>query len=222
MRRHRGLAVSRDPSRGESAILARMQPQRALALFLEDKAVLDDSALASGPGSGVLVIDTRADREDRAQIVAMRGLDPEEDLAAVRIKAVPDIAEAAGRLAVGGGRAGRAGRGRGGRRVARQLWIGKLGRQFQLGARGRAPDRFAGQLALQLLVIGEIADAAAVAPQEQPGRGSPVARQISGLIDDGVADTALRQDRARALAASAGVEIVAVEIEHHDSGALDV
>src|SRR3981081_3062849 len=114
MRRHRGLAVSRDPSRGESAILARMQPQRALALFLEDKAVLDDSALASGPGSGVLVIDTRADRIDRAQIVAMRGLDPEQDLAAVRIKAVPDIAEAAGRLAVGGGRAGAAGRSRGG------------------------------------------------------------------------------------------------------------
>ena len=48
-----------------------------------------------------------------------------------------------------------------------------------------------------------------------------MARQIGGLIDDGVADTALRQDRARALAASAGIEIVAVEIEHHDAGALD-
>src|SRR5437764_12141096 len=163
MRRHRGLAISRDPSRGQSAILARMQPQRALALFLEDKAVLNDPALAPGPGGGVLVVDARADRVHRAQIVAMRGLDPEEDLAAVRIKAVPDIAEAAGRLAVGGGRAGRAGRGRGGRRVAPQLWIGKLGRQFQLGARGRAPDRFAGLLALHLLVIGELVVDAATA-----------------------------------------------------------
>src|SRR6476646_11987703 len=109
MRRHRGLAVSRDPSRGEPAILARMQPQRALALFVEDKAVLDDPALAPGPGGGVLVVDARADRVHRAQIVAMRGLDPEQDLAAVRIKPVQDIAEAAARLADGRGRAGRAG-----------------------------------------------------------------------------------------------------------------
>src|SRR5947207_14029245 len=106
MRRHRGLAVSRDPSRGESAILARMQPQRALALFLEDKAVLDDPALASGPGSGVLVIDTRADCIDRAQMVALRGLYPEQDLAAVGVETVPDVAEAVGPLALAGGRAG--------------------------------------------------------------------------------------------------------------------
>src|SRR5204863_7931157 len=94
MRRHRGLAVSRDPSRGESAILARMQPQRALGLFLEDKAVLDDSALASGPGSGVLVIDTRADRIERGQSLARRGLDPEQALSAFRTLSAPDSQEA--------------------------------------------------------------------------------------------------------------------------------
>src|ERR1041384_1921173 len=108
MRGHRGLAVRRDHRRRQPPILPRMQPQRALALFLEDKAVLDDPALAPRPGGGVLVVDARANRVDRAQIVAMRGLDPKQNLAAVRVEAEPDIAEAAGRLAVCRGRPPRA------------------------------------------------------------------------------------------------------------------
>src|SRR5438105_12957956 len=110
MRAHRGLAVGGDPGRGQTAILARVQTQRALALFLEDEAVFDDAALAPRPGCRVLVVDARADRVDRGQIVALHGLDPEQDLAAVRIKPVPGIAEPARSLAVGSGRAGRAGR----------------------------------------------------------------------------------------------------------------
>src|ERR1044071_4964262 len=144
-----------------------MQPQPAPALFLEDKAVLDDAALAPRPGGGVLVVDARADRVDGAQIVAMRGLDPEQNLAAVRVEAVPDIAEAAGRLAGGRGGARGAGRRCWSRRCARQLRIGELGRQFQLGARGRAPKRLARQLALQPVIVREVADAVAVTPQEE-------------------------------------------------------
>ncbi len=49
-----------------------------------------------------------------------------------------------------------------------------------------------------------------------------MAGEIGGLIDDRITETTLRQDRPRALAAPARVEIVAVEIEHHDSGALDL
>src|SRR5689334_13573073 len=110
MRAHRGLAIRRDPGRGQAAILARMQTQRALALFLEDEAVFDDAALTPRPSRRVLVVDARADRIDRRQVVTLDGLDPEQDLAAVRIKPVPGVAEPAGSLAVGGGRAGRAGR----------------------------------------------------------------------------------------------------------------
>src|ERR1051325_11901287 len=101
-----------------------MQPQCALALFLEDKTILNDPALAPRPGGGVLVVDARANRVDRAQIVAMRGLHPKQNLAAVRVEAVPDIAEAAGRLAVGRGRARRAGRRCWSRRCARPLPVG--------------------------------------------------------------------------------------------------
>src|SRR5205823_31908 len=106
--------------------LARVQTQRALAFFLEDEAVLDDTALAPRPGRRVLVVDAGPDRIDRGQIVAMYGFDPEQNLAAVWIKAVPGIAEPARSLAVGGGRAGRAGRRRGRSRCARQLGIGEL------------------------------------------------------------------------------------------------
>src|SRR5258708_2551832 len=103
---HRGLAVGGDPRRRQAAILARMQPQRALALFLEDEAVLDDAALAPRPCRRMLVVDTRADRIDRGQIIAMHRLNPKQDLAAVRIKPVPGIAEPARRLATIGRRAG--------------------------------------------------------------------------------------------------------------------
>src|SRR5437763_12548459 len=92
---HRGLAVGGDPGRGEPAILPRVQAQRALALFLEDEAVLDDAALAPRPGRRVLIVDARADRIDRGQIIALRGLDSEQDLAAVRVEAVPGVAEPA-------------------------------------------------------------------------------------------------------------------------------
>src|SRR5205814_3218517 len=94
------------------------------------------------------------------------------------------------------------------------------GRQFHLGARARPPARRASLLARQLRVLGEVADAAAVAPQEQPARRRPVPGEEGRLVDDGVAQTAAREDFARALAAPAGIEIVAMEIEHHDAGAL--
>ena len=170
----------------------------------------------------MLVVDARADRIDRGQIVAPHGFDAEQHLAAVRVEAVPGIAEAAGHLAVLGDRAGRTGRrGRSGG-IAGQLRIGQFGRQLQIGARRRAPLRLARHLAGQFVVVGEIADAIAVAPQEQPGRGGPMAGQEGRLIDHGVADAALRQDRARLLAAPARIEIVAMEIEHHDPGPLDL
>src|SRR5207302_1629050 len=104
MRGHRGLAVGRDPGRREAAILARMQPQGALALFLEDKGLVDDPALAPRPGGGMLVVDARPDRIDRGQIVAAHGFDPEQNLAAVRVEAVPSVAEPACYLAVVGDR----------------------------------------------------------------------------------------------------------------------
>src|SRR5437879_3109342 len=40
------------------------------------------------------------------------------------------------------------------------------------------------------------------------------------LVDDGVAEPASREDLARAFASPAGIEIVAMEIEHHDPRAL--
>src|SRR5262252_6513205 len=110
MRRHRSPAISRDPGRGQTAVLAWVQPQRALALFLKDEAVLNDAALAPRPGCRVFVVDARADRVDRAQIVAAHGFDPEQHFAAVRVEAVPDVAETARCFAVGNGWAGRAGR----------------------------------------------------------------------------------------------------------------
>src|SRR5258706_623216 len=110
VRADRGRAVGGDPSRREAAILARVQPQRALALFFENEAVLDDAALASRPCRRVLVVDARADRIDRGQIVAMHRFYPEQDLAAVRIKPLPGIAEPARRLATIGRRSGPAGR----------------------------------------------------------------------------------------------------------------
>ena len=44
-------------------------------------------------------------------------------------------------------------------------------------------------------------------------------RQISRLVDHGVTQPALGQDLAGPVAAPAGIEIVAMEIEHHDTGA---
>src|SRR5207302_8544069 len=101
MRRHRGLAVSRDPSRGESAILARMQPQRALALFLEDKAVLDDPALASGPGGGWLFIETRPHRLYDVHKSPSRGLVPYQDPPPFRIHTVRHNTKSLATLASG-------------------------------------------------------------------------------------------------------------------------
>src|SRR5436853_7898533 len=98
MRGHRGLAVGRDPRRTEAAILLRPETQRALSGLLEDKAVLDDMALAPTPCRAVLVVDARAERVDRCQIVAMRRFDAEQYLTAVRVKSVPDIAETLSRL----------------------------------------------------------------------------------------------------------------------------
>src|SRR5580704_4889722 len=49
-----------------------------------------------------------------------------------------------------------------------------------------------------------------------------MASQEGWLIDHGIADATLRQDRAGLFAAPARIEIVAMEIEHHDPGALDL
>src|SRR5580700_1766313 len=98
MRRHRGLAVGRDPGHGEAAILTRSQSDGALARLLEDEGVIIDMALAEGPGCRVLVIDARPDRVDGGQVIAMHGLDAEQHFSAVRIKAVPGVAKTLRRL----------------------------------------------------------------------------------------------------------------------------
>src|SRR5690349_5126773 len=98
MRCHRGLAVSRTPVDAEAAIRARAKAQRALALLLEHKAVIDDMTLAPRPGGRKRVVDARSDGVDRGEVVAMHRFDPEQDLAAVRIKPVPDIAKPVRRL----------------------------------------------------------------------------------------------------------------------------
>src|SRR5204863_4540407 len=111
MRRHRGLAVGGAPACGEPAIRTRAKAQRALALLLEDKAVVDDMALAPRPDGRKRVVDARPDRVDRGEIVAMHRFDAEQDLAAVWIKPVPDIAKPARRLGAVAGHTG-AGRSR--------------------------------------------------------------------------------------------------------------
>src|SRR5207302_9062319 len=98
MRRHRGLAVGGAPACAEAAIRTRAKAQRAFALLLEDKAVVDDMALAPRPDGRKRVVDARTDGVDRGEVVAMHRFDPEQDLAAVRIEPIPDIAEPARRL----------------------------------------------------------------------------------------------------------------------------
>src|SRR6266852_2542177 len=93
MRGHRGLAVGRDPGGAEAAILAWAKAQRALAGLLEDKAVVDDTALASAPGRRELVVDARPDGVDRGEVVATHRLDPEDHLAAIGVEAVPEVAK---------------------------------------------------------------------------------------------------------------------------------
>src|SRR5437660_11608732 len=98
MRGHRGFAVGRNPGNPEAAILARAQPDRALARLLEDKGVVVALALAAGPGGRMLGVDAGPDRVDRAQIVAMHRFDAEQDLPTVRVEAVPRIFETLRRL----------------------------------------------------------------------------------------------------------------------------
>src|SRR5258708_39891647 len=110
MRTHRRLAVGRGPAGAEPAIRARTKAQRAFALLLEDEAVVDEMALAPRPDRRKLIVDARPDRIDRCQVVAMHRFDPEENLAAIRVEPVPDIAKPARRRGAVAGRA-RAGRG---------------------------------------------------------------------------------------------------------------
>src|SRR5947208_5857442 len=105
MRRHRGLAVGGAPACAEAAIRTRAKAQRALALLIEDKAVVDDMALAPRPDGRKRVVDARPDRVDRGEVVATHRFDTKQDLAAVRIKPVPDIAKRARRLGVIAGHA---------------------------------------------------------------------------------------------------------------------
>src|SRR5216683_2736281 len=140
MRGHRGLAVGGAPACAEAAIRSRAKAQRAFALLLEHKGVVDDAALAPGPGGRKRPVDAWPDGVDRGEVVAMHRFDPEQNLAAVRIKPVPDIAKL-GSLAAVAGRA-RAGRCR--RRCCRfalRAGIGQFGRQFHLSARICPPAR---------------------------------------------------------------------------------
>src|SRR5205807_10553189 len=77
----------------ETAVLARPEPQRALTRLLEDEAVVDDPALPAAPGGRIFVVDAGPEAVDRSQIVAVRRLDAEQDLAAVGIEPVPHVAE---------------------------------------------------------------------------------------------------------------------------------
>src|SRR5439155_27212784 len=87
--------VGRAPACGEPAIRARAKAQRAFALLLEDEAVVDDTTLAPRPDGRKRVVNARPDGVDRGEVVAMHRFDPKQDLAAVWIKPVPDIAKPA-------------------------------------------------------------------------------------------------------------------------------
>ena len=182
---HRGLAVGRDPDRGEPAVLARAELQGALPGLLEDEAVIGDAALAAAPDSVVLAVDAGADRIDGGQLIALGRFDPEQNLAPVRVEAVPDIAEPDRCLAAPCGRAPEpvavtadsAARGARGSAMSGGSFRSALGIVPQRGAQTISP--------LRSSLVREIADAVAEAPQEQPARRGPMRRQIGRLIDYG-------------------------------------
>src|ERR1700758_505884 len=91
----------------------------------------------------------------------------------------------------------------------------ELVRQTQVRAWHFSPHRLANPLAVELFGIEKIADAASEAAQEQARRRRPVTDEKSRLIDNGEAGVSGRQDHPRSVAASAGVEIVTMEIEQH-------
>src|SRR5438445_686796 len=93
--------------------------------------------------------------------------------------------------------------------------------QTELGARRFSPIRLAHAFAFELVGIDKVANAAAETAQEQAGRRSPMPGEKGRLIDHAKADLARGQDGARPLAASAGIEIVTMEIEQHDTRPLD-
>src|SRR6266480_4362243 len=97
----------------------------------------------------------------------------------------------------------------------------ELVRQSHVGARSLAPGGFTNAFAFDLLGVEKIADAVAEPAQEQARRRCPMPREESGLVDDAETDLPACQDRTRALAAPARVEIVAVEIEQHDARSFD-
>src|SRR5262249_42697217 len=99
--------------------------------------------------------------------------------------------------------------------------MSELVRQAEFGAWRLPPGRLANALAFELVGIHEIANAAAETTQKQATGRRPTTGEKGRLIDHREAELARGQNRARTLAAAAGVEIVTVKIEQHDPRPLD-
>ena len=171
---------ARHPGAGGTAACSCPSPRRR-------SFVVDDAALAPAPGRRFVVVDARADRIDRGQVVALRRLDAEQHLAAVRVEAVPDVAEPVRRLA--GCRGRRRSRSAA---TARRLRIAprravrpsrpavSVRRSASCPSAACTPSRLD-----SLSSVGEIADAVAEAAQEQPARRRPMPGQVGRLVDHG-------------------------------------
>src|SRR5215469_1014243 len=170
---HRGLAVGRGPGCTQPAIGARPKTQCALALFLEHKLTIGETAFTTAPLRGFVLIDPGADRVHGANLAAVGVLDREEHLAPVGIKPVPRLART-GSAAAHPARRRRASHRRGGgvqsgSRMDELVW------QPHLAARRFSPGRFANALAFDLVGVEKIADATAEAAQKQARRRCPMA-----------------------------------------------
>src|SRR5262245_30012211 len=107
---HRGLAVRRDPGGTQSAVGTRVKAQGALAVFFEDKIVIDEAPLAPSPFSGLVLVDAGTDGVDRRELAPALLLYGNKNLPTIRVKPVPRVAHD---LVLPSG--GCAARGRGGR-----------------------------------------------------------------------------------------------------------
>src|SRR6266852_7971687 len=68
---------------------------------------------------------------------------------------------------------------------------------------------------LEVVRLEKSEDAVTVKPGEERRRSGPMGCQLPRLIDDDVFEMPFGQDVARALAASARIELIAIEIEQH-------
>src|SRR5579872_2028660 len=89
-------------------------------------------------------------------------------------------------------------------------------REGDLLARALAPAAVACDLRLTG-GVDEVTDAAGETSDEEASRGRPVAGELRRLIDHQIIDVMCIEDRPRTIAASTGIEIVAVEVEQHDA-----